>query len=333
MRKSKKGGQQGGHSSVAFTLEYRGIGCAVGWAEGPGEVAPFDWTRQPSTSWTGDGLTPFGFIRQPNYQDALAVPVPADLQYPRLARAHPFSTGVGQTFPVYRVFRDLWKLAEKDGGGPGPRFRKGVLEAVPRVGLLDPYGKKDTLEDWWKASFTVHGLLEILAFLELCTDVKRTDWDGFLEQWDWKKLWDGYGHWKPETWTRRDLKAVTAWRSFLRLTEGTAHAVRNTYAQGLFEDVPLMLREQMVLFRPGGRIWVCTGSLKWAMFELANLFSAGQRRQCAAPDCKLLFIGSRRYCSSTCEERTAKQRKRNRVRMREGETAGIPNCIPEPKDP
>lgn len=316
------GGQMGGHPSVSFSLEYHYAGCAVRWAEGPEDLEPFDWTRNPSLYWSevsgnvpDGGLDAFAARRKPNpYQDDLALPVPDNLEYPRLARVHPFQTGAKQSLPVYRVFRNLWKLAEKEGGKPGPRFRKGVIEAVPHIGLIDPYGTGDTLEGWWSAALRVHVLLEILTWVEDQTEINQADWDVFISVWvDWERNADGH-FLEPSRWERKDFKAQTALRS-IRQHTGSAQEVKNKYAHELLENVQIMLKQKHTRFTPG-KVEVFTGSYRWAMLELSDVFSNGNRKDCAAEDCKIPFIGRTRYCSSTCEERSAKKRKRDRAKAR-----------------
>lgn len=272
---------------------------------------------------------PHGYVIGPFFGAASPKPV-VSLEYPRLVRAHPYKGKQGLVFPIHRVFVDLWKKIEKDNSGsvickPGKHFKKAVLDAIPKIGLIDPNGGKDTLKEWWEQALKVHILLYILGWLETQQKMNKekiittNDWIQLCKNnnwihWDYERQEFGYQESKARDRSIED-KSWVGYEIVVNNFTGTPKEVKKLYAEHLLElaHIPKMLQALGTRFSPN-KVQVMSGSGYWSMLELSNLFENTQNSHCKAPDCPIWFSG-RGYsgcCSKTCQGRIKKRDQRSR---------------------
>lgn len=283
------------------------------------------------------------------------LPVLERLGYPRLVRRHPLTRGEEEVPPALRPqprlplcrhpqLRKLGQVALKALQQGMAHFSQDFEEAcratAEELGLLDPYGQGDTLEEWFAFALEVR---LYLRFLEAYKEFPP-GWEGSLEGLAselglaWKPLeaapspyWDppleGARRYYPlhQGGLASDTLRRLAWELnrvdwFMRDGEARGGRGRGIHKIGEYlfiRSAPHVLAH--VDWRPSGTkggsrvAWVGLGD--WVRLELAQLYLRSEElRLCPNPNCRAPFLPKRRNQQTCARPGCMKWLQRNRGR-------------------
>jgi hypothetical protein len=318
---------------LKLRLEYHPAQPPVRWADTPDDVPPWDWTRNDVPGLWGCLLYPAEKAKRlDRWEDSKSIP---GLSLPRLVRDHPghvvhpnFQTEKPR---VWREVAKLWPLASKtDWQTPGSEFRNAITELVPRIGLMHadhqsvPGG--ETLHAWREFVMEMHFWREFPRELEAIIEMSGIDGFGDVmrKSQGWFLSEDGYSWDHPHRSEDTDRLF-----NLIGLAAGEGHKAKTNLevlkAVGAYyyTQFVALIDGQLKTRNPSGKIdgafWVWTGSRFWAWYELAQEFSAGDRRICKWHKCRDLFTppyGNEKFCSKKCLQNHTQNAKRARKKQR-----------------
>lgn len=260
---------------------------AVAWR--PEEVPPWDWTRVGNPWASLVGFT--------------EVPILPELTYPRFVRRESFYVPDPQPpkLPLYPHFAQLGRQARKHHYCSSVFVQK-AIQVAQTVGLLDPYGKEDSLADWHFFALEVYTLISFLRrWREGGEDLESFVVSLRMEE-GWTQVGEGWRYMGPE---RKRLPALAV-HTVAELFERTSDSGRPSLqliASLLIERVwsEIVSRVRWELIARGletGRAMPAlsyVGSRYWVLYEIARLyFQASAVRFCVNPNCRVAFLPKKR---------------------------------------
>lgn len=253
------------------------------------EVPAWDWTR---------GVDPWaslaGFVEES--------PLP-ELTYPRFVRRESLYIPPPQLpkLPLYPYLARLGREARKHHH-TSPAFIQKALQVAQTVGLLDPYGRGDSLADWHFFASEVYALISFLRRWREGSEDLESLTGGLRVEEGWTQISGGWRYVGPED-KRLPSLAIHAVADLFEKTSESGRPRLQRIASLLMErvwsEIVSRIRWDFIAKSlEAGKSFPAlsyVGSRYWVIYEVATLyFQASTVRFCVNPNCRVAFLPKKR---------------------------------------